>query len=360
LPFWGNGLMYAYWPWSGSYTVNAPIWMSAHTTQFALPAWRLLPVGDGSGLIQSTGGSYVSYTNELRSDFSIVIETLQGNCLRCAGGMTEAVNLTFKLQNLAHLPKLLHVFSTTEESWFERLADVPVNADGTFSVSLQADSILTVSTLLGNKGNHSNPPPITNFPIPYTDNFESYSIGSLPRYFSDQSGAFSVMVDANKPTNKLLQQQVTQNPGPNAWVPTLDPITVIGATSSGNYTVSVLCQSPPTSGYVQICGRLFGNNSLWNFHPQPPPAVCLLLNSTTNDTTLWELRIGALVHGVGSLQSADAHTLQLSFAGKQINATIDSVGVASLFDSTYPYGLAALGSGYHEAFFDDFAIKQEE
>ena len=32
-PYFGNGLMYAYTPWSGHYTVNPTVWTSAQTTQ---------------------------------------------------------------------------------------------------------------------------------------------------------------------------------------------------------------------------------------------------------------------------------------------------------------------------------------
>ena len=52
LPYYGSGLMYAYEPWSGHYSVNGPIWTSAHWTQFTQPGWRFLHVpGGGSGML---------------------------------------------------------------------------------------------------------------------------------------------------------------------------------------------------------------------------------------------------------------------------------------------------------------------
>ena len=48
----GAGLMRAHQPWSGNYEASAPIWITAHWTQFAAPGWRFLGVnGGGSGFL---------------------------------------------------------------------------------------------------------------------------------------------------------------------------------------------------------------------------------------------------------------------------------------------------------------------
>jgi hypothetical protein len=55
----GHGLMWAEVPWSGHYTVNSPIWATAHYTQNTEVGWIYLPVGQGSGMLDG-GGTYVT------------------------------------------------------------------------------------------------------------------------------------------------------------------------------------------------------------------------------------------------------------------------------------------------------------
>ena len=74
--YFGNGLMYAMSLWSGHYDVNPSIWTSAHHCRFMSIGWHLL----------HGGSSYVPATSPDKSEFTLVLETLQGNCLRCQGG----------------------------------------------------------------------------------------------------------------------------------------------------------------------------------------------------------------------------------------------------------------------------------
>lgn len=57
IQFYGDGLMSAVQPWSGNYYVGAPIWSSAHTTQFTTPGWHYTRPGAGLGYLTG-GGTY--------------------------------------------------------------------------------------------------------------------------------------------------------------------------------------------------------------------------------------------------------------------------------------------------------------
>ena len=233
--YFGNGLMYAFSPWSGSYTVNPAIWTSAHHTQFMQVGWHLLQGPAGKGLLPG-GGSYVTATSPDLTQFTLVLESLQGNCLRCSGGPTQPQNLTFTLTNgLPAAGSALKVWQTTEAAPFVALPDVTVSPSGTLTVFLPADAMLTVSTIATAQHGDFPATPIPSdapFPLPYSDTFEGVAEDSLPRYFADQAGSFAVRAG-------VVQQVVGEDPGPNGWVGNRDPVTYIGDAAWTDVAVSV-------------------------------------------------------------------------------------------------------------------------
>jgi hypothetical protein len=51
------------------------------------------------------------------------------------------------------------------------------------------------------------------------------------------------------------------------------------------------------------------------------------------------------------------YRLSLSFAGTKVTVSVNGTNITSLSDKTYSHGLAAIGSGWHLASFDDFAVR---
>ena len=105
-PYFGNGLMYAFTPWSGFYEAGnlgaagsssngAAIWTNAHTCQFVDIGWKYLAVGAGSGMLAG-GGSYVTLVSPDGRHFSLIVEKLEGRCLRCAGQTTTTETISFR------------------------------------------------------------------------------------------------------------------------------------------------------------------------------------------------------------------------------------------------------------------------
>lgn len=238
----GNGLMYAQEPWSGYYTVNSPIWTSAQWTQFTEPGWRFLTVPSGGSGRLPGGGSYVTLVPPTGVGVTVILETLEGACLRCGGELPSPPTLyTFQLVG-GQLPgpgTVLNVWSTNSTAYFVEQPGVTVRADGTFDVLLPTDAMVTVSTMQGFHGAHPTPPPSAPFPTTYADDFNSYAEDAMAHYWADAFGSWAVRGGA-------LTQVVPANPFPNSWGHDTDPVTIIGG-DFADVVVRVTGTLPPAS-----------------------------------------------------------------------------------------------------------------
>ena len=302
-------------------------------------------------------------------DVTIVLESLQGECNHgwglCAGVHTSAQDLSFQLRGteISDSISQLHLWHSNQRvQKFEYLGSVPVKG-GLFSLgrTMQPDSIYTLSTTIGQKkGSFSSPPPPSRpFPFPYKDDFQSYPIGGLAKYFSDQGGYFKIGFDGSS-TNKVLTQVVTRDPGPNAWIPNPDPITVIGSANWTDYYVSCgmrLDDVGSTGQYLVLCGRL----ASWAKLDSQPiiPAYCLNVSASGQ----WRFTAGdpASPLAVGRISGYNAarwHTLQFYFSGRTFKGLFDSSLLFSLADTTFSQGAVAIGSGFHIAYFRNFFVSR--
>ncbi len=84
-------------------------------------------------------------------------------------------------------------------------------------VTVHPDRVITITSTTGQqKGSHGPPPDKTDFPIPYSDNFSNYAPESMPRYFSDIAGSFSIYEDEEDGSVTYRQFTVSK---PISWCP---------------------------------------------------------------------------------------------------------------------------------------------
>ena len=127
--------------------------------------------GGGSGYL-SLGGSYVSLVTDPDVDGSqqltIIVEKLEGACLRCSGQTTQPETVVFELVGALANYTTLSFWSTNETDQFIQLANLTV-VDGIVSFVAQPDTVYTLSSLTGQQhGGFDLPiPQPGDFPFPY-------------------------------------------------------------------------------------------------------------------------------------------------------------------------------------------------
>lgn len=335
----GSGLMKANTPWSGYFKIQPAIWAAAHTTQFTMPGWKYLD--DACGFLMDSLGSYVTLVSPgSPHDYSIIIETMDASnkqevAFELAGGLSRHD---------------ISVWKSTyqKESFVQQKNITPYN--GRFSITLEPKSVYSLTTTEGQHKGSYTPSEDKPFPLPYHTDFEEGDPGQLPKYFSDQGGAFELH-NRSDGKGECLQQMVTKQG--IEWDSGKTYIeTVIGDTAWTDYEVSVDLNVTEDTGSAKILGRVM---DVHRAH-EPPEGYWFEIDTGGK----WALYAGSETIKSGSYRLAPFqwHHLKLKLKGNIISVFIDARKVIAVENNKYNHGMAGLGSGFNLVQFDNFAIKK--
>jgi hypothetical protein len=349
VPHWGNSLMVADQPWSGAFQLGKSIWVSAHTSQFAQPGWQYLNGASGYLEGNRSRGSFVTLRSPNRRDYSAVIETADATTAQ-----TATFTVTGGLSTGAVHVWRTRLASTNPADDFVHTADVtPTN--GSFTVTLEPGAVYSVTTTTGQGKGTVGSPARAPLPLPYSDNFDSYPAGKLPRYMTDFQGAFETAPCGGGRGGMCARQVI--NRAPIAWPigSSMRPATAIGDPDWSNYRVDVDALLEQT-GSVDVVGRLqllnqFGSAAS-GYHLRSTNGGAWTLFREDNSGTDTTLASGTRPFGLNTF-----HRMSLSFNGNTIEAFLDNTRVASVNDGTFRSGNAALQvSKWKNAQYDNFTV----
>jgi Glycosyl hydrolase family 59 len=325
-------------PWSGHYQVMSPVWVTAHTTQFAKPGWQYI---DTACKELKKGGSIVTLKNG--NDFSSIIETLDA---------LETQTIVFKTGKEFNGRKIF-IWHSDSATYFKKMNALTVQ-NGKFTVSLQKNSVYSITTTTGQAKGFTTAPTQKKFNLPYKDDFEKYAIGNTtPAYFVEQNGAYEIVNAGYGKKGKALRQVVSDSPvvwtyGHTASL--LGTASIMGDKLWSNYSVSadVLLEEP---GYARVMGRV----SRVTLDGQINGYQLYLYDNgdwkLNYATTLAPLDSGKID---GGLQHW--HNLQLAFADSIIVAFIDNKKVSMVIDARFTAGMAGIGNFYNKGLYDNFML----
>ncbi|XP_044518055.1 galactocerebrosidase-like [Gracilinanus agilis] len=275
LPFEKDGMLTAKEPWSGHYVVEAPTWISAHTTQFAQPGWKYLKT---VGLLKE-GGSYVALADGL-GNLTIIIETMSFPFSQCVKNndihpfkVSEQIT-TFSLQGTFNGLAMLQVWYSKlgKQPWndtFKQLPPLKV-IDGIVTLQLGLDELYTLTTLTtGKKGKHPIPPKSKPFPSKYKDDFNvgDQCFSAAPN-FADQAGVFEYYTNEQDTEEHAFTYRQMLNQRPITWADDAEQtISIIGNQNWKDVKIScdVFMESSMTGGMFIAArvntGRSFFRNA---------------------------------------------------------------------------------------------------
>ncbi|KAM5240699.1 galactocerebrosidase isoform 2-T5 [Hipposideros larvatus] len=366
LPYGRCGLMTAQEPWSGHYVVEAPIWISAHTTQFTQPGWYYLKT---VGHLEK-GGSYVALTDGF-GNLTIIIETMSHRHSMCIRPILPYFNVshqfaTFVLKgSFSKIPEL-QVWSTklgksSERFLFKQLDSLwLLDSNGSFTLELQEDELFTLTTLTsGNKGSYPLPPKSQPFPSIYKDDFNvDYPFFSEAPNFADQTGVFEYFMNIEDPGEHRFTLRQVLNQRPITWAADAsNTISFIGDYNWSNMRIEcdVYIETPKKGG-VFIAGRV-NKGGIW-IRGAAGIFFWIFANGTyrvTGDLAGWF--IYAL--GKAEVTAQKWYTLALTISGDYSSGTLNGKPLWTDIPVHFPKnGWAAIGTHSFEfAQFDNFRVE---
>ncbi len=349
LPYWGAGLMLADEPWSGHYAVGKSIWAVAQTTQFTEPGWRYMDGACGYLGGNRLNGSYVALKSPDGRDYSVIIETVdaaspQSVTLKINGGLSTGE---------------VHVWATVLSSGdpdqrLLKIKDIKPDS-GKYTLELRQGCVYSITTTTGQHRGIALSPPSAVMPLPFTQDFNECTLGSIPRYFDSIQGAFDVDSSGGGRKGRCLRQEITRVPILWHWGSPTPPLVVVGDTRWADYSVSVdvLLEE---HGHLDLIGRLnkqsqtSGASQGYHLRINSDGGWSLFKENIQAEDTV--MASGKMNAGLNTW-----HRLTLSFLGNGIKAFIDSSLVAAVSDSSYSSGqVGFLVGGWEHAEFDNVSV----
>lgn len=346
-----DGLLMAREPWCGHYRVPGVIWAVAQTTQFAQPGWRYL--NSGCRLL-SGGGSVVALESPHHQNFSVIIETEKAHAaqtvaLRISGGLPAG--------------KVLHIWRTLPKHYFVQQPDAHLHHHELL-LTLPPHAIYSITTTKGQrKGTFSDIPKAAPFPFPYRTRLAHADIAGVPRYFSDQEGAFDIV----KPVwagRRVLEQVIT---GPQIpWSYQHRPFTIVGSPHWRNYTVrcSVRLSGRGSAGIIariNAIGWHFRQKNGVRFMVAAQGTWRLVAYDETGKGKHVVLRKIILAHGRVPPLGQGWHRLALTCSDNKITVGFDSKILQQVIvrgvEHYALHGMAGLATGWNHAWFKDFSVE---
>jgi hypothetical protein len=247
-----------------------------------------------------------------------------------------------------------------------------------FTVLLERGSWYSLTTLPDGavaKGEHAHSELPALFPLPHADAFDeagNYTAGRSPKFFTDWDGSFSLEADPHGGGaagggiggGLVLRQLVPARP--LHWHCTdVDPITLVSS-GHANYAVGVRARidSSTTESYssthVAVWARVLRPYSGWcpalsGYRLRLTPSGEWFLEAAppASGKAMAVLAKGVLPSG---FDGRAWHELLLTADGSKLTASVDGALLATVQDTSFDSGSAALGSGFHLAAFRAFNL----